>query len=638
MIQAIFLMFLVSIDKHYKIEDIGNVQLSVSNYGIIGNGFSRSMIDPITQKPYPSGAYPKNSEVEHVYRGGIWVGAVCPCDGRPHVSTALVNNAYPTPGASAGFEFYPPFQGESGRIDSTWVRSSLITSPYYDPTAVSEEDLYATYFDYNHFPNDTLPYHTPLGLRVEQATYAWSYSYINDDVFLLYTIHNDGIAGALDSVYVSLYIELATGSREFWGSDFATTPYFQHKRILSKNFENGDTLFSHYHMFYERNDGYDYIAAGKLAGVKFLGMEYNGTKISSDTLPDSLYTSFTWWTWNANRGDDPDSIRYKIMSLDTVFHSVDDDYVYNNGYPDPIPMVSVGPFKRLKPGDSITIAFALVFGTSETQLKQNGDWAQKAFESNYVLPAPPPSPRLVAMPLSREVVLYFDNAPEFARDPAPPHLRDFEGYRIYRGLSNNIEDSSAWILLAQFDKTKDDTITDVDHSQGFNHWFSESQIEDTGKYTGYYKFSDIGVKNGFTYYYAVTSYDVGNKDEGLPSLESSKGLNLVSVVPATPPNNNLDEKVGVYPNPYRGHSIWETSSTTGGIIRFFNLPSDCTIYIFNQGGDIVKTLYHKNSVSGEEVWNLLTDHGFDAAPGLYIYVVKDNKTGKSQKGKFSIIR
>ncbi len=646
----IFLAFLVSQSNlsYYKVEDIGNFRVIVSSYGIIGDGFNRSFVDPDTHKPIPSGEFPKNSGIEHVYRAGIWVGAKSP--NGTHVSTALVNNAYPQPGLSAGFEFAPAFPGEAGYIDTSWVKSSLLYSPYYSPDAVSEKDIYATFFDHDHFRQDTVPYHTPLGVSVEERIYAWSYSYIQDVMFIIWTIHNDGTVGALDSVYVSLYSELASGSREFWGSDFATTPYFQHKRLYSVTFEDGDTLFGKYQSFYEKNDGYDYIAAPYMAGVKFLGLRKDSVMYRGDSLPDSLHISYVWWRWNENRGDDPDSIRYMIMKRDTCYPNIDDDYVINNGYPDPIPMMTVGPIPRLRPHDSIQVAFALIFAGSKQEFIQNAEWAKKAFLSGYILPAPPPSPNLVAIPGKNRVMLYFSNDPEFARDPAPPHLRDFEYYRIYRGRSMNVDDSS-WILLAQYDKLPDDTINDVDHSVGYNKWLPDpprAYIKDTtflvktevGEDTIHtkYVFIDDGVKNGFTYYYAITSADVGNPDVGLPSLESSKLLNMVKVVPGTPPNKDFEKTVGVYPNPYRGSSEWERKGYKGQSVRFYNLPEEAEILIYNQAGTLIKRLNHSSNTSGEEVWDLKTDFGFPVAPGVYMYVVRDLKTDKIQKGKLIILR
>jgi len=604
----ILLGFLNARIVSFKYTTIGNMRLNVTNFGLFGTSFSR-YIDPATGYPYPSMEYPKFSKIERLYKGGLWVGAKTPMG--KLVTTGAVDETSVTPGSTQGFEFLP----SSSPGDSIIEKSTIFTSRYYSPDAISEQDFYCTYTDYRDF--STLPpEHVPLGLRVKQTVLVWSYPYIDDVVIVKFVLYNDGYVGDWDSVYVGFYGELASGSRDFWGDDFGTTPYYQHKRL----FYDDST-----HLVYERNDGYDYLAQG-YGAFKLLGLYYNDSLMPLD----SMRISFNWWTWRDMRGTVPDSVRYRVMSNGERDPNVDDNYVYTRGYPDPIPLLSVGPIPHVNIGDSVTFVIAFIGGMDLQSLFENAGWAQKAFDANYILPAPPPSPSLIAVPGNRKVTLYFDNSPEFARDPFPPHKRDFEGYRIYRGLSPFVDDTS-WKLIAQFDKTPDDTIQDVDHSQGFNTGLPPMETE--GPYAGYYKFEDVGVKNGFTYYYAVSSYDVGDTLLGLPSLESSKLLNMVSVIPGTPATQ--DEPIGIYPNPYKLKSIWETGDVK--IIRFYNLPPKCTIYILNASGDLVKTIRHESDY-GEETWDLMSDKAQPVATGLYHLVVKDETTGKVKTAKFLIVR
>ncbi|MDI6851209.1 MAG: hypothetical protein QMD82_04660 [bacterium] len=607
---ALFLTFGILSGKivSFKYTSIGNMRLNVTNFGLFGTSFSR-FIDPSTGEPYPSMEYPKFSKIERLYKGGLWVGAISPLG--KTVTTGAVDETSVTPGSTQGFEFLP----SPAASDSIIEKSSILTSPYYSPDAISEQDFYCSYTDYRDFT--TLPpEHVPLGLRVSQTVLVWSYPYIDDVVIVKFVLYNDGYAGDWDSVYIGFYGELASGSREFWGDNFGTTPYYQHKRLFYDSLN---------YLVYERNDGYDNLATG-YGAFKFLGMYYNDQRIDFDTM----IVSYNWWTWRDMRGTVPDTTRYKIMSNGERDPDVDDNYVYTRGYPDPIPLLSVGPIPHVNVGDSVVLVMAFVGGMDLQSLYENASWAQKAFEANFILPAPPPSPNLAAIPGNRKVTLYFDDIPEFARDPFPPNLRDFEGYRIYRGTTYNIEDTS-WKLVAEFDKTPDDSIEDVDHSIGFNTGLPMKETE--GPYAGWYKFEDIGVKNGFTYYYAVTSYDVGDTLLGLPSLESSKLLNMVEVIPGTPATS--ESPVGVYPNPYKLSSVWEKGSEK--VIRFYNLPRKCTIYIMNVAGDVVKTINHESDY-GEEAWDLLSDKTQPVATGLYYLVVKDKETGEVKIAKFTIVR
>jgi len=66
--------------RHYT--TIGNIGLTVTNFSNFGNGFSNP--------EQPSCEYPRGSGVEHLYRGGLWVGARTP-DGTIHVTTGALD-------------------------------------------------------------------------------------------------------------------------------------------------------------------------------------------------------------------------------------------------------------------------------------------------------------------------------------------------------------------------------------------------------------------------------------------------------------------------------------------------------------------------------------------------------------------
>ncbi|MEZ4690724.1 MAG: hypothetical protein R3A12_11305 [Ignavibacteria bacterium] len=115
-------------DINNKYTNIGNIGLTVTNYGTIGNGFSSFPDQPSCQ-------YPKGSGIENLFIGGIWIGGVK--DGLISVSTAAVDVS--TSNRTAGFEF-------TNAPGSTILeRSSLQTSPNYRPDAISHQDLFASF-------------------------------------------------------------------------------------------------------------------------------------------------------------------------------------------------------------------------------------------------------------------------------------------------------------------------------------------------------------------------------------------------------------------------------------------------------------------------------------------------------------
>jgi len=101
----------------------------------------------------------------------------------------------------------------------------------------------------------------------------------------------------------------------------------------------------------------------------------------------------------------------------------------------------------------------------------------------------------------------------------------------------------------------------------------------------------------------------------------------------------------------RDHYLW-----------FANLPRQCSIQIFSLSGDEVKRvefdgdtyhgegargLYNSSTEIGVDppllsgtvyAWNLITDRGQAIASGLYLYSVKDHKTGDVQRGKFLVVK
>jgi len=572
---------------------IGQVALTVTNFGVIGNGFR--VFDEVTGKPLPSCEYPKGSGNEHLYRAGLWIGAIT-YEGETLVTTGVSDAPAASP-AQEGFEFYPT----DSPGDTVIERSLLLTSPYYDLNAVSEQDFLATYYD----DRKEVPHHTPLHIEINQYSYAWSYSYADDFVIIQFVIKNNSF-GDLDKVYLGIYAELVSASRTFWGNFFNSTPMFQHKRVFFD-----DTL----RMMWEKNDGYDTLAT-QVIGIAALGLTKDGEEII-----DSLRTIFQWWSWRDMEGAVSDITRYQVLSADSSDPDVDDEYVMDHGYPDPICLLSVGDSTLLIPtGDSVIVTFAIVLGEDYEHLITNFEWARRAYEAGFQFPAPPPSPVFKLIPKNREVTLFWDPTPESAIDPYT-HKLDFEGYRIYR----RSQEDTTWILLAQFDKV--DTI-------GFNTGLPEPC--DTPPFEGWRSFTDRGVKNGYTYTYSITSFDTGDPALGLESLESAILQSVDSVIPSVPPSR--EKPIGIYPNPYRMRASWDRSGGYGRMIRFTNLPRRATLYIYNIAGDLVKTIEHDDPYSGEASWNLVTDQDKSVAPGLYYVVVLDRSTKKVRRARFLIIK
>src|SRR5512141_2693322 len=106
---------LVDTDRNYT--TVGNIALTVSNFGTIG---TRNAYWP----DQPSCEYPRGSRIEHLYQGGVWVGAVNRRTGQIHVSTGSSDRVSTTTGK--GFEFTSDVESELVQ------RSSLSESQYFN--------------------------------------------------------------------------------------------------------------------------------------------------------------------------------------------------------------------------------------------------------------------------------------------------------------------------------------------------------------------------------------------------------------------------------------------------------------------------------------------------------------------------
>ncbi len=150
-------------------------------------------------------------------------------------------------------------------------------------------------------------------------------------------------------------------------------------------------------------------------------------------------------------------------------------------------------------------------------------------------------------------------------------------------------------------------------------------------------------------WFAVTAFDVGDPQTGLPPLEASRLVNATLVYPVDEWETVKKEglNVVVYPNPYRidaGYSAkrYEEGGLYGRRIRFINLPPRCTIRIYTLDGDLVKTIQHDREDTALDAtydeWDLISRNTQAVVSGIYLYSVEDKDSGENQVGKFVIIK
>ncbi|MFQ5606196.1 MAG: hypothetical protein ACE5HS_23235 [bacterium] len=687
-------------DDNSKFTDIGNIELTITNFGTIGHGFNIS--------GQPSCEFPKGSGIEHLFDGGLWVGGIK--SGEKLVTTAAVD-ASSVSNVIQGFEF----TNSANPADVVVQRSTLLDSKFFSLDAVSHQDFIADYTDRNTVvpeTGDRIPEHKPLGIDIHQETYAWALTFANAFVILNYTITNVS-EEPIENMYVGLWTDTMVGNTKL-------TPNMGPNRTWNfRDDGNGfvDSLRLSYEFDFDGESGF----AENYIGVKLLGSEPFPTG-------DSVRAVFNMWQFRNN--DDPfffspttDDQRYDKLSVGfntrPDFSDPSNPLYWRNqagaiGPNNRTMLLATGPFALVNPGESINVVFAIVtakkFGAdpmpldtekSKKNLFLNAFWAQTAFDGEdrnqnnlldegedlnnnglldrYVLPASPPPPRFKILPDNQKVTLLWDDTPESFVDPLSGE-QDFEGYRLYRtqlGADLGLGDLlSTFTMIADFDRSDDE----IGLNTGFDFvelpqpiFFEEDIRTRTDPRTGEpfqdttfykYQFVNENLHNGWQYAFAITSYDAGDPVNNLESLESDPLLTAARVFPGTPAvaiengKKIPEKKIGVFPNPYRAGAVWDGRLERQRKIYFYNLPRDCIVRIFTLAGNKVDSFeHHADSYQGEDIqwfnefapgerlfaggihaWDTVTRDDQATATGLYIFHVEDLNTGREEIGKFVIIK
>jgi hypothetical protein len=239
----------------------------------------------------------------------------------------------------------------------------------------------------------------------------------------------------------------------------------------------------------------NYSITPELVGVKLLG-------VRPGRLSDPG-KQVTMQAWNYAPGDtakDEDRERYAIMSTGTktILNPLPTDLSPRDG--DPVELVAAGPFDQVNPGDSLEVDFVYLGASTDAELIKRARTAQRAYDLNYIVPVPPPSPRLKMVARDNAMDFYFDDSPEQFEDPTSPNPRDFEGYRIYGG--NDREDLR---LLAQFD------LAAAPHdTTGFNTTLEAIRL------------AEPVVMDGVTYHYKYTLANLRGGDRVRPRYDRDR--------------------------------------------------------------------------------------------------------------------
>jgi len=610
--------------------------MTITNYGFIGNNFTSRAA---------SWEYPLGTGYEHLVRGGLWIGARALDDNGAFigVTTAAVDGAQGSAAASAT-EFSP----QSPNVGSF---STLPRSDVFSRDAVSELDFISTF-------NDKLPKrafnnnedHRPLRVTVNQYNYNWSFSNYAHFVIFHYVIRNDG--PPLRDVWLGLYAEMQSGPKNAYSqwppsSQFSTVGSWFAKKEIGY-IDSLRLITERYCASVPIPNACNYQLVPVQVGLKLLG-------VRPGDVADTTSKRVTMQAWSYAPGNvarDEDAERYAILSSGLVTPLVPLPDTLSPGLGgDPVTLLGVGPFTQLDPGDSIQVDFAYIGGVTDEDMRVRAAVAQRAYDLDYVVPVPPPSPAMRVVPRQGALDVYWEDSPELFEDPTSPQPRDFEGYRVYLG-----EDRNDLRLVGQYDLA-----TAPNDTTGFNTGLGAVLLTPPVTIDGVtyrYRTTLRALRDGFKYFAAVTAYDLGTPD--IESLESGVTQNEVMAIPAPSPGEGAGRGVTVFPNPYRVEAQWDAgTSVRRHYLWFANLPQRARIKIYTLSGDLVyETDFDGRTYDGRNAqgiynpatdlpatlsgglfgWDMITRRGQAAATGLYLWAVEDQENGERQTGKFLVVK
>ncbi len=675
------------VDDDDNFTTVGSIGLTVSNFGTFGDGFVEQL--PSDQ---PSCEYPKGSAIEHIFIGGLWVGAESVNGIR--VSTGAFNIPSLSGGGAANFEYTNTVDENDLIIE----RSSLPANSFFSPEAISHQDFVADFSDTNTFIPGTgipIPNHLPLGLGVHLESYAWNFPFADAFVILNYTITNVW-DDPLQNVYVGLWADLVVRNTNQLLPRVGG-PFYADVGVGAVDNAEFNMIYS-----YETDAGSINTGADSYVSLVFLGADA--------PEGDNLYQGefiHNWWLFSGGSDDwerppADEATRYARMQ---EFVSADALNRLPGNY---MNLISTGPFERIDPGESVNVVFAVVCGRKngsdpssmdsdfqKQRLFENVGWAQRAYHGEdtnrngvldfigtdstedtdndgtldrYILPTPPTPPILKTIPDNGKVTLLWDDSSERSVDLILK-VRDFEGYRVYRsflggdlsgtGIFDNMQ------LIHEYDQVDgifyDTGLESVRLPEPITEITTnpETGLQDTVNF--WYKLEIDNLHNGWQYAFSVSAFDSGNVALNLPSLESSRLTNAAIVSPGTPAvsrEQREQREIGVYPNPYKVNALWDGGLERQRKLHFYNLPRNSEVRIYSLSGDQVGTFIHNGDTytgqgiqwydnfsegntlfpGGEHAWDLVSEADQAIATGLYLFTVKDLDSGEVYKGKFVVIK
>lgn len=579
---SVFLFFLFNIlgttniiaqytNLDWKLHNVGKVRQVITNMGTMNKAESN----------YPgliNAEFPPNSDEEHLYQAGIWVGGISPNgDTLVSVTQSHFKN-----------EFYPT----ALKRDSIWTvqRGDTVQIPYWpNYIGISDQDFVCRYSDDNIL---NIENHTPLHVEIIQASHAWSSPPVDEFIIYEYKIVPKS---PIKDAYIAFWMHSSVGI-------LYTANYID--EMIKYNREQ------HLIIVEDVPGGEDGTAISPI-----------GFKVLKPVDP-SLRWSMRYYEHETLPILDPSE--YKSMSSGII----DEDRLDQPARAHII--LGFGPF-QLKVGDTVKVEMAELFGIKLKGLMKNSNYVDFLKTKGFQVPAPPPKPIVTVTEKSHGIILNWADSKQIVESYVDPNRGDtikypFEGYRVYKSSKST---NGPWTLVAEYD-----IINDVGSNTGLKYDYEDTGLLNNIEY--FYAVTSYSREDKVLNYPSQETSISNTAKTIIPGTTPPETVGQVSVVP-NPYRGDIAYNTYDPPweKPKGSRSRWLEQDRR---IQFINLPVQCQIKIYTLAGDFVFTIDHDDANKGYEDWNLTSNVGQAVSSGIYLYTVENKVDGNVQIGKFVIIK
>ena len=296
------------INSYNRVHRRSNIWMNITNWGFFGNGGESeldAMDDPCLPGEWaPQAEYPGGSNIQYLFMGALWLGAMIQAEGYEYPRVSVGTDGW-LGGPDAVNELWPG-EGELHSQQNGIIERSTLALNFdclgnpiaaFKDSAISEQDFVCSYSDtlaekfYVHDDPIDGP-HTPLGIKITQKSYTWTYNYAQNFIIIDWEIQN--IAGNyLKNLYVGLYVDADVGRRGNRDRHTDDICGFQKWYIYQTPAGERDSSVINTAWIADNDGRRQNVASGN----DFEAPAVTGVRVVRAPNPN-LRTSFNWWVSN----------------------------------------------------------------------------------------------------------------------------------------------------------------------------------------------------------------------------------------------------------------------------------------------------------------------------------------------------